>query len=139
MARISKSDFQKLVGIVYRESGIVLKDKPELVEARLASLARKKKYKDPIQILDDLEKDESGAILIELLDQLSTNLTFFFREQPHFDFLSRVILPELTTAKKANRQRRIRFWSAACSSGGGAVFPGHDRGRIFERPERVGF
>lgn len=105
------------MNIVYQESGIVLRDKRELVEARMASLARKKGYAGPKDILDRLKADSSGDRLIELLDQVSTNLTFFFREPAHFDLLTKKIMPELTQQKKNKGQNRIRFWSAACSSG----------------------
>ena len=117
MAQVSDKIFNELVDIVYRESGIVLQDKRELVDARLASLSRKKGYKGPEEIIQRLRNDSSGDALVELLDQVSTNLTFFFREPAHFDILARVIIPELLAKKRAKRQNRIRFWSAACSSG----------------------
>ncbi len=117
MARISDKVFQELVSIVYRESGIVLDDKRELMEARMASLARKRGYSGPEEILERIKNDESGGKLIEFLDQVSTNLTYFFREPNHFEFLTRTLLPELAARKKAARSNRIRFWSAACSSG----------------------
>ena len=117
MARISDKIFREIVNIIYRESGIVLNDKRELVEARLASLSRKKGYKDAQDILDRLKGDEKGDQLIELLDQISTNLTYFFREPAHFDFLSKKLMPDLLAQKKLERNNRIRFWSAACSSG----------------------
>lgn len=117
MAKIPEKIFKRIIDIVYRESGIVLKDKPELLEARLAGLARKKGYNGPQEILEWLESDETGEAVVELLDQVSTNLTYFFREPAHFDFISKVFLPRLLAGKKARRTQRIRFWSAACSSG----------------------
>ena len=117
MARISEKMFRELVDLVYRESGIVLRDKRELVEARLASLCRKKNFKGPEEVLERLKKDKTGDSLVELLDQVSTNLTFFFRETAHFDFLKNVLLPEMVRRKSTRRQNRIRLWSAACSSG----------------------
>jgi chemotaxis protein methyltransferase CheR len=50
------------------------------------------------------------------LDSISTNFTFFFREQKHFDYLKSEYLPELMEKKRENG-RRLRFWSAGCSSG----------------------
>jgi chemotaxis protein methyltransferase CheR len=117
LTSVSDKIFRELVDIVYRESGIVLKDKRELLDARLASLARKKGYRGPEDILERLKVDQSGDALVELLDQVSTNLTYFFREPAHFEFMSRVLLPEIVARKKAKRESRIRFWSAACSSG----------------------
>ncbi|MFH1135813.1 MAG: protein-glutamate O-methyltransferase CheR [Pseudomonadota bacterium] len=109
--------FQELVAIVYRESGIVLADKRELLDARMASLCRKKGYSGPEEVLARLKADASGDALIELLDQVSTNLTFFFREPAHFNFTTKKLLPDLVAQKKAQRTNRVRFWCAACSSG----------------------
>ena len=117
MGQVPDKIFQELVDIVYRESGIVLRDKKELVDARLASLSRKKGYKSPEEIIRRLRNDTSGDALVELLDQVSTNLTFFFREPAHFDFLAGVLIPELLARKRSKRDNRLRFWSAACSSG----------------------
>lgn len=117
MPKISDRVFNQIVGIVYQESGIVLHDKRELLEARLASLSRKKGYGDAEDVLERLKSDQTGHAVVELLDQVSTNLTYFFREPAHFDFMSKVFLPQITALKKARRQNRIRVWSAACSSG----------------------
>lgn len=103
--------------LVYQESGIVLGDKRELVDARIASLIRNKKYSGPEEVLIRLRDDESGQARIELLDQISTNLTYFFRENAHFDFIANQFFPELIAKKRSQRSNRIRFWSAACSSG----------------------
>ena len=117
MTHIPDKIFHEMIDIVYRESGIVLHDKRELLEARLASLSRKKGYSSPKEILERLTADQTGEALIEFLDQVSTNLTYFFREPAHFDFVSKVLLPGLLARKKARREKRIRFWCAACSSG----------------------
>jgi chemotaxis protein methyltransferase CheR len=117
LARITDAQFQELVELVYRESGIVLRDKRELVDARMASLARKKGYQNPQNFLERLKADQTGEALIELLDQVSTNLTYFYREPAHFDFVTKKLIPELVARKKSQRSNRIRFWSAACSSG----------------------
>ncbi len=117
MNTIPEKIFQQIVDIVYKESGIVLQDKRELLEARMASLSRKRGYGSVQEILDRLKSDNTGQAVVELLDQVSTNLTFFFREPAHFDFVSKVFLPQLMLRKKAQRNNQIRLWSAACSSG----------------------
>lgn len=58
---------------------------------------------------------QSGEELVRLLDSVSTNLTSFFRESKHFQFLADEALPGLLADKK--RSGRIRIWSAGCSSG----------------------
>ena len=109
MSRISDKLFKDLVALVYRESGIVLNDKRELVDARLASLARKRGYSGPEEIIERLKDDASGDALIELLDQVSTNLTYFFREPAHFEFMSKTFFPDIISKKKARLQSNSVF------------------------------
>jgi chemotaxis protein methyltransferase CheR len=52
-----------------------------------------------------------------MLDAISTNLTSFFREEKHFDFLQQIVLPDYAASKIANGSHELRFWSAGCSSG----------------------
>jgi chemotaxis protein methyltransferase CheR len=62
--------------------------------------------------------DNTGEEIIFLLDALATNLTSFFREDQHFTFMSKVFLPALEERRRAQGgSRRLRVWSAACSSG----------------------
>ena len=60
--------------------------------------------------------DESGDELVHMLDAISTNLTSFFRESKHFDFLEKTALPTVLAVKKT-RIKQINIWSAGCSSG----------------------
>jgi chemotaxis protein methyltransferase CheR len=60
--------------------------------------------------------NNSGEI-IHFLDCISTNLTYFFREPKHFEFLDQIAMPELLASRKNERNLRIRVWSAACSTG----------------------
>jgi len=62
--------------------------------------------------LSYVAQDTSGAELVSLIDAISTNVTSFFREPSHFDFLSEVVSQWFDQG-----QRRFRFWSAAASSG----------------------
>jgi chemotaxis protein methyltransferase CheR len=67
------------------------------------------------QYIEYLQND-GGDELIAMMDLISTNLTGFFRESGHFDYFSEVILPEIVS-RAAGRGRRLRIWSAGCSSG----------------------
>ena len=89
-------------------------DKQYLVESRLIPLARKA----GLAGLDELvQKVRSGSVLIgdEVVDAMTTNETFFFRDKLPFEHLREAMLPELLTAR-ANR-RSIRIWCAAASTG----------------------
>jgi chemotaxis protein methyltransferase CheR len=110
---LDRDTFEKIRAIVYARSGIVLKDdKATLVAGRLGRRLRELGIATPRDYLAYLESDVSGAELTHLLDAMSTNVTFFFREPDHFDFIS-----QLHTRWTQAGQRRFRYWCAAASSG----------------------
>lgn len=110
---LDRNTFEKIRDIVYARSGIVLKDdKATLVAGRLGRRLRELGIANPRDYLDYLESDRSGSELTHLLDAMSTNVTFFFREPDHFEFIS-----QLHTRWAKAGQRRFRYWCAASSSG----------------------
>jgi chemotaxis protein methyltransferase CheR len=114
---LTDREFEKISRLVYDQCGINLSDgKRELVKTRLGKRIRNGQFKSFHDYYQHVLKDPSGEELIHLLDSIATNYTFFFREQKHFDCLRSEILPELISGKKG-RDRKLRFWSAACSSG----------------------
>ena len=108
---LSDRQFKEVGDIIYRECGIVLKSgKEALVRARLTKRLRALKMENFSRYLKYLQDDKGREELGFLVDVMTTNKTSFFREMAHFDFLGETVLPKLTG-------RRLRFWSAACSSG----------------------
>ncbi|OHB55435.1 MAG: hypothetical protein A2Y12_11745 [Planctomycetes bacterium GWF2_42_9] len=115
---LTEADFLKVSQLVYDHCGINLHDgKKELVRARLAKRLRKGNFKTFSDYIDYVLRDSSGVEFSLLIDSLSTNLTSFYRENQHFDFLKSNLLPELKKKKEAKGSRKIRAWSAGCSSG----------------------
>jgi len=115
---LKDSDFQKFSSYVYDECGINLHEgKKELVKARLGKILRQRNFRSFRKYYDFVVNDKSGHELILLLDSISTNLTYFFRESQHFDFLRSRTLPEIVKIKMPSRDNCLRFWSAGCSSG----------------------
>jgi chemotaxis protein methyltransferase CheR len=116
---LTEKDYTHFRKFIYEKSGINLHlGKKELLKARLAKTLRN----SPFQSVQEyyrylIESDEGGEECIHLLDSISTNLTYFFREPAHYEFLSRVVLPELLPILRARKQKKIVFWSAGCSSG----------------------
>ena len=105
--------FDRLTKIVYETSGISLSDKKRaLVTARVNKRMRALGIDDYKTYLKKLESAEGEEEIVFFLDAISTNVTSFFREASHFDFVSEVYSEWL-----ASGQRRFRMWSAACSSG----------------------
>jgi chemotaxis protein methyltransferase CheR len=114
LAEITDQQFQEISGLVKRLAGINLHEgKKELVKARLAKRTRQLKLGSLDEYIAYVRGDETGRELISMLDALSTNLTYFFRESAHFDFLKDRVIPRLMQ----QNHRRLRIWSAGCSSG----------------------
>jgi len=115
---LSERDFYKISQLVYEHCGINLHDgKKELVRARLAKRLRLGKFRTFPEYIKHVLKDKTGKEFSILIDSLSTNLTSFFREPQHFEFLQNRFLPALLEQKRKKRNFKIRAWSAGCSSG----------------------
>lgn len=105
--------FDSIRAIVYQNSGILLSDRKEaLMSSRLAKRMRKLQIQEYDEYLTFLQGDDSGEEMVHLLDAISTNVTHFFREPQHFDFIGQRV-----REWQEKGQRRFRFWSAGCSSG----------------------
>jgi chemotaxis protein methyltransferase CheR len=110
----SDGDFEALRTLVKDITGIALSDqKRELVYGRLARRLRVLQLKSFGDYRGVLARDNSE--LVQLCNAITTNLTSFFREPHHFEYLrEQVLLP--MAADRVGRQR-LRIWSAACSTG----------------------
>ncbi len=114
---ITDHEFQRISRLVYDQCGINLTEgKRELVKARLGKRIRNGPFRSFQDYYEYVLNDDTGQELIQLLDSITTNFTFFFREPSHFDYLRKEILPSLTDRGRDDK-RFLRVWSAACSSG----------------------
>lgn len=108
-------EFKFISKLVGEKTGIVLSDaKRQMVYGRLSRRLRQLKltrFSDYCDMLTSGDEQE----LIEFTNAITTNLTAFFRENHHFEFLKQTVLPEIM--KKNAASKRIRIWSAGCSSG----------------------
>lgn len=109
-------EFQALARILKDRSGLVLgENKTYLLESRLSPVA--KKY--DLASLDDLVKEITGtpseALLFDVTEAMTTNESFFFRDNKPFDNFRDFTLPELIKDRASSK--KIRIWSAACSTG----------------------
>jgi chemotaxis protein methyltransferase CheR len=105
-------DFRRISELAYSVCRINLhQGKKELVRSRLAKRMRALRIASFGEYIERVESD--GGELTRMIDALSTNLTTFFREPRHFDFLVENMFP----AMKDNPAARCRFWCAGCSSG----------------------
>jgi len=111
---ISDNNFRRFSKLIHESCGINLHDgKKELVRARLGKRMREigcNSFNKYFHIIND---DPTGEELVKMLDAVSTNLTSFFREEKHFQFMKEKVFPSY----KKNKSEKLRFWSAGCSSG----------------------
>jgi chemotaxis protein methyltransferase CheR len=114
---LTEADFERISDLVYRHCGINLHEgKRDLVRARIFKRLRAVGASTAVQYIRMMESDGTGQEFHRLIDVLSTNLTSFFREDGHFNFLREKFLPTLVKRKQASAPR-IRAWSAGCSTG----------------------
>ncbi len=114
---ISDKEFQRISTIVYDNFGIHLTEKKRsLVTGRLQSVLRNKGYESFDEYLNNLSTTDSSA-MSELVNKISTNHTFFYREYAHFEFMMQTALPEFEAFHNKNGSKNIRVWCAAASSG----------------------
>jgi chemotaxis protein methyltransferase CheR len=117
--RVSDKDFRLFQEWVYREAGIFLAPvKKALLAARLAPRLRALGLKSYGDYYRHVLTEGNEAEQVRMLDCLCTNETHFFREPAHFDCLVQRVAP-LWREQAAGglRPRRVRVWSAACSTG----------------------
>src|SRR5688572_18043862 len=116
--RLHDREFRQLRELIFREAGIYLSDaKKALLIGRLSrrlsalGLASFGEYYERVAGGDAAER-------VLMLDAVSTNETRFFREPGQFEFIEKVVAPSwVMAAERGLRPRRIRIWSAACSTG----------------------
>lgn len=115
---MNPQDFEYLKEFLKTRSGIVLSaDKLYLVESRLTPVARELGMSGIDELIGALRKTVDESLKTRITDAMTTNESFFFRDQTPFDNLKDHVLPPMIAARKAKGQNRIRIWSAACSSG----------------------
>ena len=104
--------FRKIKTVLYAHAGIVLADhKKDMAFNRLVRRIRELNFRSFDQYLVYIESDINEFSLF--INAMTTNLTAFFRESHHFDFIGNTIIPQLALSGK----RRLRIWSAGCSLG----------------------
>ncbi len=112
--RFTKAHFRHLSELVTREIGIQLPDhKERLVYGRLVRRLRELQLNDCEDYIRVLENPRSGE-MGEFVNAVTTNVTSFFREPHQWKALRETLLPELLANK---REKRLRIWSAGCSTG----------------------
>lgn len=114
MMELTDRDFIRLKNFMYNNYGINLANKKTLIETRLALMVKRFGFSDFKSYIDNLMNDKSGEQVSALVEKLTTNFTYFMREEMHFEFLKEnVLLPSLKRPPIGG----IKIWSAASSTG----------------------
>lgn len=115
---LERADFDRFRELIRERTGIALgDDKRSLIQNRLSKRLRALGMASFREYHDALRADPEGAEMVRFSDVVTTNKTSFYREPHHFEFMANTWLPELMQRANHGGRRRIRVWSAACSSG----------------------
>ena len=115
---LSDSEFKYIANMLYDRFGIFLgEQKRILIAGRLSKRVRQLGLVSFTDYFNYLVADKTGAELSELINRITTNHSFFFREREHFDFLVKNILPGIDEKMKQTTLYPLRIWSAGCATG----------------------
>jgi chemotaxis protein methyltransferase CheR len=114
IASLSLQTFDRFRELIYEKTNINMRESKQIL---LSNRLRKRIVALGLQSYDEYyryitESRDRNEELVRFIDAVSTNETYFFREMNHFNVLRETILPELFKSKK-----KIRIWSAGCSTG----------------------
>jgi chemotaxis protein methyltransferase CheR len=115
--KFTNEDFNYLSNLVCQNTGINLtEDKRELVYGRVAKRLRLlglHSFSDYCMLL----RQENTEEVKHFINSITTNVTSFFREAHHFEYLANKIIPDIISKNAGEDRPRLRIWSAGCSSG----------------------
>lgn len=115
MLTLTDHDFQRLYTYIKKNYGIDLSKKKQLIVSRLSNTLASQGFKDFSAYVDEILTGRDSDMITAMLNKLTTNYTYFLREEEHFKYLWDVILPDLE--KKHAKDKVLCIWSAGCSSG----------------------
>jgi chemotaxis protein methyltransferase CheR len=113
---VNPFEYEFLRKLLKDRSGLVLSsDKQYLLESRLLPIVRQLDLGTIGGLVAKLRAPGAEALTVQVVEAMTTNETFFYRDKIPFDNFSEAVIPALIAARGS--QRRIRVWCAAASSG----------------------
>lgn len=112
---LTDSEFNRIVTYVKQHYGIDLKNKRTLVKGRLEPYILRSGYGSFDEFMNKVEQNAQGDEAEKLINVLTTNHTYFWREPIHFEYMTKVVLPYLQ--KKLDKSKDLRIWCGASSTG----------------------
>lgn len=114
LIRLKETEYREIVCYLREHYGINLDKKKVLIECRMTRELEKYGISSYERYLELLRRDPTGKMAEGMVNRLTTNYTYFMREQEHFRLLAEKILPELTARR---RYGVLSVWCAGCSTG----------------------
>lgn len=112
---LKDSEFKRIVIYVKQHYGIDLSQKKTLVNGRLESYILRSGYNSFDEFMNKVEQNIQGDEAEKLINVLTTNHTFFWREPIHFEYMAKIVLPYWE--RKLDRSKDLRIWCGASSTG----------------------
>jgi len=113
---VTPLDYEYLRKLLKERSGLMLSaEKHYLVESRLLPVARRAGVSTLVELVQKLKGAGSEALATEVVEAMTTNETFFFRDKIPYEQFHADMIPALVAARAARRS--LRIWCAACSTG----------------------
>lgn len=113
---MTPQDFDYLRKMLRERSGLVLSaEKQYLAESRLLPVARKHGLGGLAELVAKLKAAMAAPLTVEVVEAMTTNESFFFRDKVPFEHFCQTIIPALLVARA--REKRIRIWCTACATG----------------------
>ena len=113
---MNPTDFDYITSELKKRSGIVIgQDKLYLLESRLSPLARKEGLTSMDELVSVVRTRRDERLMAQIVDAMTTNETFFFRDKTPFDHFNETMLPSLLEARA--KTRSLKIWCAAASTG----------------------
>ena len=112
---MTPQDYEYLCNVLKERSGLMLSaDKQYLIESRLLPLARRAGLSGIGELVLKM-KAGADALVVDVVEAMTTNETFFFRDKIPFDNFKDTVIPDLIKARAG--RRNLRIWCAASSTG----------------------
>lgn len=109
-------DFELISGLLKQRSGLVLPiDKVYLLESRLTPIAHRRGLETLDDLVNEVRLKRKEDLLTEITEAMTTNESFFFRDNKPFDLFKDSVMPQLLQSRQS--KRRLRIWCAAASTG----------------------
>jgi len=113
---LTLASYHYLQEYVHRFSGVVVEsDKQYLLESRLLPVVRSRNLAGLDALCETLRRGGDAELRQKVVEAMTTHETFFFRDKPQYEALRTIVVPELLEERRL--AHRLRFWSAASSSG----------------------